>query len=278
MKRGNRSPNRSLGSKYDWEEARVLYMTETPAINLKQVSIRTGIPYVQVRQKAAKERWSILRAQEQHAVMKSKRQDHMRRLAGESMKFDDDSIDTAKLGMNIVTSRLIEISRIYAATNQYNGGADAVIAKLQAGEPLTRGDMFSTINYKELRELAQAAQLFQEIGRKALGSEQTDESLFTPDEDVEKVVSIGGELTKDDDTGRLAAFLEALDRAGVMNNMKFDATEDADDEDTEDVRIVDGVLVPPPPVDAAMVKAIEAGQASTTGIVPQPDVPPQVAV
>lgn len=230
-------------SKYNWELAREMFMTSQPAINLRQLSLRMNIPYQQVRNRSTRERWMALRAQHQTQVLKEKRQDFLRKMANEAISFDETAIDTAKLGIGIITSRLIELSQFVAAQEDTKR---EVIARLKAGEPVKREELYGTVNYKEMASLAQAALMFQQIGRTALGSEVTDGTLLNEENtDLETVVSIGGELTKDD-PARLAAFLEALERAG-MTSLDLQPVDDADEEDTDAVQVIEGEIMPTVP-------------------------------
>lgn len=238
---GVRKGKRGYASKYDWDACMTEFMTSQPALNLKQVALRHGIPYGLVRNRAAKERWSVLRQQEQIALLKDNRQDFQLRMAKEAISFDETSIDVAKLGQGIIAGRLMEIARMVAAAGDTT---NVVIEKLRAGLPLERKDLYSIVNYKELVSLAQAAAMFQEIGRKALGSDVVDGTILQGEAvtaDLEKVVSIGGELSKDD-PNRLAAFLEALERAGITS---LEADGEAAEEDTEDVQVIEGQLIKP---------------------------------
>lgn len=229
---------------HDWPAARELFMTSQPAINLRQLSLRTGIPYDQIRTRSSKERWMAMRAQEQTAVLKARRQEFLQTMAGQAITFDETSIDVAKLGQGIIAGRLIEITKLLDAAG---AKTDLVIAKLKAGIPLEKSDLYSMVNYKELASLAQAALMFQEIGRKAFGQEIIDGSLLKEGESegLEEVVSIGGELSKDDPK-RLAAFLEALERTG-MTMLNLQPEGDATAEDTDQVVTLEGEIVPPVP-------------------------------
>lgn len=231
---------RGPAPKYDWDSAREMFATSQPQLTLKQVAMRMGIPYTQLRNRASKERWTAVRAREQVEVLKEKRTTFQHKMANEAISFDETSIDIAKLGQGVIAQRLVEISKLLAASGNVN---DAVVNKLRQGIPLDRADLYSIVNYKELVSLAQAAQMFQQIGRTALGTEVVDGLFLKEAEstaDLEKVVSIGAELGRDD-PDRLAAMLEAMERAGltVLN------LEDADYEDTDSVQTIDGELVPP---------------------------------
>lgn len=204
---------RGRQSKYAWEAARDYFMSSDENVSLKQVSDEFGIPYDYLRSKASQERWTYARAQEQARIYKMKRQKHLQRMADDSIRFDQTAIDAARLGITLVTSRLAEIAQIHGANKPV---MDNIIARLKNGEPVTRQELYSVINYKELRELAQAGVLFQDMGRKAFGVDTTQIEISGPGgEAIEQVISVGAEMGKDDPK-RLAAFLEALERTGAV--------------------------------------------------------------
>jgi hypothetical protein len=232
-------------SKYDWAEARDLYMTQ-PKLSMKQISLRTGIPYTQIRNKAGKERWSAIRTREQMEVLKQNRQQFLLEMGREAISFDQTAIDASKVGMGIVTARLIEISRYISAAD---GVQEAVIYKLKNGIPLERGETWGMVPSRELVELATAAKLFQDIGRTALGTAVTDASFLDnasgSDDGVERVVSIGDELTKDD-PARLAAFIEVMDRMGLLG---AEGDEDEETEVTEGAIVLEGTFSEQPAIE-----------------------------
>lgn len=222
------------GRKYDWDAAREMYMTAQPAINMKQLSQRTGIPWEQIRNRAYKERWSAIRTREQMEILKQDRQRFLQEMGREAISFDQTGIDVAKVGMGIVAERLIEITRFMQAAD---GVRAEVIKKLQNGEPLQRGDLWGVANFREVVGLAQAAEIFQKIGRTALGTEVTDGALLSmndTEDNMERVVSIGDELTKDD-PDRISAIVEVIARMGLL---EADTMEDDVDEETGDESVV----------------------------------------
>ena len=210
--------------KYPWEEAREMFLSDS-TLSLKNVAEQYDIPYSHVRTRASKERWTYQRAQEQAKLFASKRKEHLRRQAEESIRFDEQSINGARLGMNIVIARLAEIAQLHSA---YSPTTKALIERLKNGEPVTLTELrASPINYKELDVLARALDVFQNIGRKAFGIDiQRIEVDIEGGELPVEEISVVGELGKDDPK-RLGAFLEALERAGLTTLDLQDGTHTA---------------------------------------------------
>lgn len=220
--------------KYDWDLARNTYVSSHEEISLKKLSEDMNIPYAQMRIRSSKERWRYQRAEEQKKIFKDKRVKHLQKMADDSIKFDQVAIDTAKVGMSLVAGRLAEMSRMFAASQP---GSQAVLEKMQRGEPVTMMEMRSSINYKELRELALAAQAFQDIGRRAFGVDEAgfDIENLTINNGGESVINVQAEIGKDD-PARLAAMMEAMERAGLIN---LNIPEEGGDDGIIDAEVVE---------------------------------------
>lgn len=223
--------------KYDWDQAREMFLTAEPALNMKQLALRTGIPYQQVRNKATKERWIAVRAQEKLAQLKERRREQLQSFAGQALEFDQTSVDIAKLGQGIVAQRLVEISKFTAA---HQDEVNLLVQRLRNGDPVNKKELYGIVDSRELLSLAQAADIFQRIGRTAMGSEVIDDSLTQGEAGMEQVVSIGGELSKDD-PARLAAFLEAAERAGLAM-LDVGGPEDEEDDTPDGPPVIEGVV------------------------------------
>ena len=230
-------------NKYDWELARETFISAEQAITLKKLSEDMGIPYAYLRSRSSEERWQYLRAEEQKRIFKKKRQDHLTKMADDSIKFDEASIASAKLGQMLVAARLAEIAKLHEAMGP---AMVATIALVKKGVPVPKEALYSAIRFTELRELAVAAKLYQDMGRAAFGTDIQNIALTGGTEDsVEHVISVSAELGKDDPL-RLAAMLEAFARTGLATiNLA-----DVEDPNTVDAEVVDDESQP----------AIESGQ------------------
>lgn len=183
---------------------------------LVQLADEWNCPYHMVRKRAAKEQWTLQRLNKVKTKVKEKRNLHLARMADEGIAFDTQTAQTAKLGMTLVAGRLAEIAAMFNANAPNHA---LVIENLKRGIPVPWQELRSVINYKELRELSQAGLAFQQMGRAAFGTDIMQLEIEAPDGvTVETVVNIGSELTRDD-TSRLAAMIEALERAGLVKEL-----------------------------------------------------------
>lgn len=206
--------------KYDWPAIREYFITSPEnEISLLEVARTHGVPEASVYKRSKEENWKWLRMQYWTQILRERR--HRRQItnAEESEKFDDMSLQVARTGMQMVQLRMGQMAMYFhAKQTDFN----YAIEKLRGGIPVTREDFYSAINYKELRDLGQAALMFQELGRKALGADMApiDIGDLPPEEILggnpdEAMVSIGDELTRHD-PDRIAAMLEGLADAGML--------------------------------------------------------------
>lgn len=201
--------------KYDWDEMRDFYIRGDEKITYKAVSDHFGINYPGLTVRAKQERWKYLRAQFQADKFKEQQKKHRAWSANEAIQFDQRSVDTAKLGMGLVQTRMVELQRLYIADrDRFND----VIERMEKGLPVKRSETYGMVDTRELESLARAALAFQEIGRKALGLRDGMDIDFNLGGEIslEQVVSIGDELQKDDPK-RLVKLIEAAERAGLMS-------------------------------------------------------------
>jgi hypothetical protein len=221
-------------SKYDWDGARERFISAEVQPSLKDLAAEMNIPYQQLRTRSSNERWPYLRAEEQRKIFKQKRATHLADMADQSIKFDKSTIDTAKLGMGLIAGRLAEIAAQFAAAQP---ASRAVIQKMQRGLPVSREELYSVVNYKELGELSRAGLAFQQMGRAAFGTDVQNFNFETNEgSSIEAVINVGAELGKDD-PDRLAAMMAAMERANLIQ-LTLDGEEE-EDEDIVDAEIVD---------------------------------------
>ena len=215
------------GYKYDWFDLKTKFVEgyktegsdEREFVNLKELAERESIPLQRVRERAADERWYEQRESYQLRMIKARQAKRVLELAGESVDFDSKSLDLAKLGIGMVTARLAEIAREVQESQRRREEA----LKLQAaGFDANPKDLKTVIQARELDMLSKAAVQFQEVGQKALGTDITRMEItqdIHTDIDVDvHVTSISAELSRDDPE-RLAAFLQAAKRAGLLDTV-----------------------------------------------------------
>lgn len=219
-----RKSNPDRGRKYDWLTIRTAFIegiqdedgAERRFLNMKELAEHFGIPTQRIRERGAEERWYDQREQYRMKMAKRRQAKRILELSEESLDFDSKSLGLAKLGMAMVTTRMSEIAR--DVKEQQIRREEAV--KQQAnGYPVDPEDMQTVIDARELDTLARAATGWQMLGQKALGTdvqrmEIQQDIQHNIDMDVE-VTSISAELGRDDPE-RLAGFLQAAKRAGLL--------------------------------------------------------------
>lgn len=245
------------GYKYDWYEIRRTFIegieqegTEDRLfVNLVELSERLDVPLQRIRERAADERWYDQREQYQLRIAKARQTKRVLELAGESVDFDSKSLELAKLGIGMVTARMAEIAREVREAQVRREEA----LKLQAsGFVVDPEDLQTVIDARELDTLSRAATQWQQLGHKAMGTDITRMEIqhdisANIDVDVE-VTSISAELGRDDPE-RLAAFLQAAKRAGLLDTVMDTEEQDSlplsieSSKDEEPSDIVDAEVV-----------------------------------
>ena len=134
---------------------------------------------------------------------------------------------------------------------------DAAIADLQAGIKVKRTDLYSAIRYSELEGLASAADRFQSIGMKALGTDvqRVDINNIGSGDTNVAIVNVSAELARDD-ASRLGEVFAAMTDAGILPQEVLDAV-------TVDGEVIEENDIPGDLVDEA--KALEAGRDTEGG-------------
>lgn len=219
--------------RHPWEKVRDHYVEHPEEITLKELSEAYDIPYQSVRDRSSEEKWKFQRAAYQSEVHAKQTANRMKRMVEQANNFDDQSLRAAQIGQGLVAGRMAQIAELFAAGNHHHKVA---AEKLKQGLPVERSELYSFINYKELGELAAALQRFQEVGRKALGTDiQRFDVQGEVQHNIEAHISIVQEMARDD-VDRQAQLLEAMHRAGLISL----EIEEADVEDAEVVGDGDG--------------------------------------
>lgn len=217
-------------SKHPWDQIRDHYMTAESSVTMKELAEVYGINYDVVRAKGAEERWTYLRAEYQTKNRIAIQEARTQTLVKEAVSFDDVSLKAAKLGQTLIVGRLGQIAQLFQASGV---SFDKVLAKVRAGQPVDLTELRSSINYKELVELANALDRFQNVGRKALGTDVEKIDLSVIQGSIVEV-NISEELGKPD-LDRMAATVEAMRRAGLESlfgaTLELEAGEDDGEED-----------------------------------------------
>lgn len=233
------------GYKYDWFEVKSAFIEgvkdssnpdERVFLNLKDLAERMEVPLQLMRVRSADERWFEQREQYQLRLSKSKQTKRILELSKESVDFDSKSLGLAKLGMAMVTARMSEIAREVQDSQRRREDA---LKMAQQGYLIEPNDLETVIDAKELDTLSRAANQWQILGQKALGTdiqrmEIQQDIQANIDVDIE-VTSISAELGRDDPE-RLAQFLQAAKRAGLLEAVMGEQLEiESGDDDGEEI-------------------------------------------
>lgn len=223
-----------MASKYDWETAQRLFVEgianpENEALptypNLREVGEQMGIPYQQVRERSARERWKELKAKAMVEAAAKRRRVRVEKLSGEAIKFDDQSLTVAKMGMALVQMRLGEIGEHVRAKRDSRQRA---LERMANGDVVDWLETASAINYKEIQGLAIAASAFNELGQKALGTDAINVNVngqlgFEVDGEVH--VSVREEMLRPD-PDRIASILSILERVNIKPELVLGIMDD----------------------------------------------------
>lgn len=211
------------GAKHNWELISKEYIegvestdpkdTNRIFYSMRELGDRHGVSDQMVRARAAKERWT--EKKEAHAMRLARERIRKRQatLVNKGVDFDDKALQVAELGMGMVTQRLAEIAQEVTRRRKIR---DEALAKIDAGLPVDKTDLYSAVNYREMEGLASAASRFQEIGMKALGTDVQRHEISGPEGDaIEVKTNIRHEITRDDPE-RIAAIVSSFEDAGLL--------------------------------------------------------------
>lgn len=228
--------------KYDYEAPRKEYIEGIPVPGtkdernfpkLKEVAEKYGIPYPRLRKKASAERWTAHRDAQAAKVAELRMRKRARSLANNSIDFDEKAYNVAKIGMAMVATRLGEIAQESSVRKAIR---DDAMARLERGEDVDRKELYSAVYHKELEGLAGAADRFQSIGQKALGTDAQKIEVSGPEgAPLQSIVQVKSEMTRDD-PDRIAEIIGAMQEAGLVGDNFIESErndQEADEIDAE---------------------------------------------
>lgn len=210
-------PTRRVKNKHDWPKIRAWFMEADIDTTLKDCAEYFDLSYSMLGVRAGRERWIATRVEYKAEQARKHYAKRTKKLQDGGEKFDDSTIRVADMGMNLVQARMGEIAQLYQATSA--AWQDALDRK-QRGLAVEKEELWSSIRSSELLDLARALQLFQEIGRKAYGTDilMAQLQISGPDGgaiEVNETINVAGELGKED-PARLAKFMEVMERTGLL--------------------------------------------------------------
>jgi hypothetical protein len=210
---------RTSNQKYDWDHLQQVFVEgltledgSVKLLTLKELSDQFGVPYQRVREKSSELRWRDRRDKVQQELAYERQKQHRKRMVGESVEFDKNALNAAKIGVMLVTQRLGEIAKTHSKKASSLQEAQERLANGEAVEP---HELYSAIWFKEIEGLAGALDRFQNIGMKALGTDIQKHEVTNPDGSMSTTVNVVGELHRDDPE-RLALILQAMRDTGIL--------------------------------------------------------------
>lgn len=245
-------------AKYPWEEVEAAFVQgiarsedgmERTYLNLKDLAEHFDIPYQRVKERSASKRWTERRLQAQTELEQARQKARQRELVKGAIEFDEKALSVAKIGIGLIQSQLAQIAGGVRAANERREDA---LRRQANGEHVEKWELYSPINYREMEGLSRAAETFQNIGRRALGTD--GEKLdINVEGNIEHAVSVSQELQRDD-AERLAGMVAALERAGLTlgapagvpegtPQLESAEYEDQSDEEEDDDEVVDAEIV-----------------------------------
>lgn len=256
-KTGTEIKRRPSRNKYDWPTLRKQYIEGIPTQdsknerwypNLRELAELHEMPYERLRKRSAEERWTHKKEAAELIVIAERSKKRAKEIAKNAMDFDEKSHNVAKIGMAMVTTRLAEIAKETEVKRPFR---DDAMDRLRKGEHVEPHELYTVVRYKELEGLANAAERFNQLGMRALGTDvQRIDVTGMGDVTVNNnVVNVSAEMRRDD-SDRMAAMFEAMGESGLLPTELIEAL--GGEDDTAD-NIIEGEVVPITPEDTAPI-------------------------
>lgn len=183
----------------------------------EQLSQRHGASLSAIRQRGSTERWKNLKNQYAIELTQAKQKKRANKLANASVQFDDNALKVGELGITLVMSRLAEIGKEMPIRARLR---EQALQDMEAGREYDKADLRSAVYHAEMQTLANAAEKFQQIGMRALGTSADAVNNITNvqvgDTNIGNTVNVAQELVRDD-TERMTALISGFIEAGSLS-------------------------------------------------------------
>lgn len=202
--------------RYDWPSVKMVFVEgtvdddgERTWPNLREVAELFDVPYVRVREHSAKGTWRDERTAFMANIERVRQDRRAKSLAQDSLDMDKRALQLARTGMQLAAARLAEIGK--AVAEQQRAEQERPTDTLSGRQPLP------AVDARELSTLIGAAESAYALGQKALGEVaiQRLEISGPGGLPVQTQHDVRAEL-RQDDPDRLAKFLLAAERAGLV--------------------------------------------------------------
>lgn len=199
---------------------------------------RHGVSLSTVRARGARERWRDLKGQQEIEVVKARQRKRADKIAHAAVQFDDNALRVGELGQTLIMSRLGEIATEMRTRKDLRNQA---MERVGRGEDVKIKDLRSAVYHQEMLSLANAAEKFQQIGMRALGTEGANgASVQVNVEQNTNTTNVSQELIRDDKE-RATALVTAFVESGAIPRNFVEALGTVDRSERED--IVDAEVV-----------------------------------
>lgn len=206
-------------------------------LSLTEISERYNIPLQTIRARSSQYNWFAQREEAQRRLIRSMQNRRVLELGGQSVDFDGKTLRLAQRSIDILTHRIDEIAQ--DITDQ-QVRREAALATLAEGGEVNANDLRSVVPVRELEVMSRAVLQWQQVGQRAMG---TDVQRLDVQQEIQveaDVVSVTTELGRDD-PDRLAGFLQAAKRAGLLD--QFTGQSAAPVGQIEAVPVADGEII-----------------------------------
>lgn len=236
-------PRARSDRKYDWDKAREFYihgeeLDDGTVINftLSELSRKTNIPYQVLRVRSIRESWKARREVYLVERTRAMSQKRIAEISKKSKDFDAKAFKTAEKGLDLVNRRLNEI---WEEASRKSAALQEAQERLARGEVVARWELLSPIYHRELEGLATAAERFQTIGMRALGTDVKKLDITGGEGMIQQnnTLNIHQEMTRDD-PNRMAALVRGLIETGLIERFSPEAIESGIVIDAEEVQDV----------------------------------------
>jgi hypothetical protein len=206
-------------SKYDWLDVRAAFIEGTrdsdgtivwPSV--PELAKKYSIPEAALRNRVGSERWRDHRQAHQNQLAVERQKEHAKVLAKKAVKFDEQAVEASTVAQQIVLDRLYEIQELKTLDQPR---LNEIRDRVEQGEIIDPRELRqSVVGYSELESLAKAFNLFNEVGRKALGLKDGETAGAQTNIQINQITNVAEQLRQSDEQ-RNQALLSVLQNSNL---------------------------------------------------------------
>lgn len=202
---------------------------------------RHGTAITTIQGRGSKERWRNLKDQQAVEYTKARQRKRADKIANAAIQFDDNALKVGEMGVALIMSRLGEVATEMRMRKDTRAEA---VERLARGEDVKVKDLRSAVYHQEMLSLANAAEKFQQIGLRALGTLEGNTTINQLNVDAStNTMNVAQELIRDDKE-RAGALVAAFAEIGALPAGFIEALGTVDRKERED--LVDAEIVEDP--------------------------------